>query len=125
LKYFFSLILLLTLICQTSQLYEGLSDKQLERLEHISENIRCPKCSYGNINSSNAQISRDLKEEIAQLIIEGYQDDDIFKIMEDRYGNYINLQTKPKDNLLLYLLPLAILVISILFVTIYTIKKPK
>ena len=124
-KYFFSLILLLTLICQTSQLYEGLSDEQLERLEHLSENIRCPKCSYGNINSSNAQISKDLKEEIAQLIIEGYKDDDIFEIMEDRYGNYINLQTKPKDNLVLYLLPLAILVISILFVTIYTIKKPK
>ena len=124
-KYFFSLILLLTLICQTSQLYEGLSDEQLERLEHLSENIRCPKCSYGNINSSNAQISKDLKEEIAQLIIEGYKDDDIFEIMEDRYGNYINLQTKPKDNLVLYLSPLAILVISILFVTIYTIKKPK
>ena len=124
-KYFFSLILLLTLICQTSQLYEGLSDEQLERLEHLSENIRCPKCSYGNINSSNAQISKDLKEEIAQLIIEGYKDDDIFEIMEDRYGNYINLQTKPKDNLVLYLLPLAILVIFILFVTIYTIKKPK
>ena len=112
-------------MCIRDRLYEGLSDKQLERLEHLSENIRCPKCSYGNINSSNAQISRDLKEEIAQLIIEGYQDDDIFEIMEDRYGNYINLQTKPKDNLVLYLLPLAILVISILFVTIYTIKKPK
>ena len=51
-------------------LYENLNADQLKRLDYLSENIRCPKCSYGNINSSNAPISKDLKQEIANLIEE-------------------------------------------------------
>ena len=59
-------------------LYSNLNPEELKRLNYLSDNIRCPKCSYGNISSSNAPISKDLKEEIAELINIGYSNEEIF-----------------------------------------------
>ena len=91
----FRLLLILSLSLTAEQLYEGLNEEQLQRLTYLSDNIRCPKCTYGNISSSNAPISKDLKEEIAELIIIGYSDQEIFNLMEDRYGEYVILKTDP------------------------------
>ena len=107
------------------KIYENLNTDQLKRLDYLSENIRCPKCSYGNINSSNAPISKDLKQEIANLIEEGFTNDEIFNLMEERYGNYVILKTDINENTTLFLIPLMVLLISILLVTTYTIKRSK
>ena len=106
-------------------LYSNLNPEELKRLNYLSDNIRCPKCSYGNISSSNAPISKDLKEEIAELINTGYSNEEIFDLMEKRYGDYVILKTDLDDNKTLFLAPLMILIISILLVTTYTIKKSK
>ena len=106
-------------------LYSNLNPEELKRLNYLSDNIRCPKCSYGNISSSNAPISKDLKEEIAELINTGYSNEEIFDLMEKRYGDYVILKTDLDDNKTLFLIPLMILIISILLVTTYTIKKSK
>jgi cytochrome c-type biogenesis protein CcmH/NrfF len=45
--------------------------------------------------------------------------------MEKRYGDYVILKTDLEDNKTLFLVPLMILIISILLVTTYTIKKSK
>ena len=110
---------------QADALYEDLDKEELERLEYLADNIRCPKCSYGNISSSNAPISKDLKKEIASLINEGYSDQEIFDLMQDRYGDYILLDTNIEDNKSIFLIPLVVLIISILLVTTYTIRKSK
>ena len=85
---FFS-IFFISLFIYADQLYTGLDEQQLRRLNYLSDNIRCPKCSYGNISSSNAPISKDLKEEIAQMILANKTDDEIYDTMSERYGNYI------------------------------------
>ncbi|MFL2487905.1 MAG: cytochrome c-type biogenesis protein CcmH [Gammaproteobacteria bacterium] len=123
----FKLLIVLSLPISLSaeNLYENLNAEELKRLNYLSDNIRCPKCSYGNISSSNAPISKDLKEEIAELIREGNTNDEIFDLMEKRYGDYVILKTDLKDNKTLFLVPLMILIISILLVTTYTIKKSK
>ena len=118
-------VLSLPLSLSAENLYENLNAEELKRLSYLSDNIRCPKCSYGNISSSNAPISKDLKEEIAGLINEGYSNDEIFDLMEKRYGDYVILKTDLEDNKTLFLVPLMILIISILLVTTYTIKKSK
>ena len=110
---------------QADALYEDLDKEELERLEYLADNIRCPMCSYGNLSSSNAPISSDLKQEIASLINEGYSDQEIFDFMQDRYGDYILLDTNIEDNRSIFLIPLVVLVISILLVTTYTIRKSK
>ena len=121
---FFS-IFFISFFIYADQLYTGLDEQQLKRLNHLSDNIRCPKCSYGNISSSNAPISKDLKEEIAQMIVANKTDDEIYDIMSERYGDYILLNDVEKRNPLIFLAPLVALIISILVVTIYTIKKSK
>ena len=110
---------------QADALYEDLDKEELERLEYLADNIRCPMCSYGNLSSANAPISSDLKQEIASLINEGYSDQEIFDFMQDRYGDYILLDTNIEDNRSIFLIPLVVLVISILLVTTYTIRKSK
>ena len=121
---FFS-IFSISFFIYADQLYSGLDEQQLKRLNHLSDNIRCPKCSYGNISSSNAPISKDLKEEIAQMILANKTDDEIYDTMSERYGDYILLNDVEKRNPLIFLAPLIALIISISMVTIYTIKKSK
>ena len=121
---FFS-IFFISLFIYADQLYTGLDEQQLKRLNHLSDNIRCPKCSYGNISSSNAPISKDLKEEIAQMILANKTDDEIYDTMSERYGEYILLNDVEKRNPLIFLAPLIAIIISISVVTIYTIKKSK
>ena len=121
----FNIFIFFTLPIYAENLYENLNPQQLKRLDYLAENIRCPKCSYGNINSSNAPISKDLKQEIASLIKEGYSNDEIFEFMEERYGNYVILKTDINENKTLFLIPLIVLLISILLVTTYTIKRSK
>tara|TARA_B100000427_G_scaffold116585_1_gene96873 strand:+ start:191 stop:577 length:387 start_codon:yes stop_codon:yes gene_type:complete len=125
LKNTFRFLLIFSFLIQADTLYEDIDENELERLEYLADNIRCPKCSYGNISSSNAPISKDLKKEIASLINEGYSDQEIFDLMQDRYGDYILLDTNIEDNKSIFLIPLMILVISILLVTTYTIRKSK
>ena len=125
LRNIFKIIIIFILPICAESLYENLDSEELKRLNYLSDNIRCPKCSYGNISSSNAPISKDLKEEIAQLINDGYSDDEIFNLMEERYGGYVILKTDIDDNKTLFLVPLMVLIISILLVTTYTIKKTK
>ena len=125
LKNTFRFFLFFCFLIQADALYEDIDENELERLEYLADNIRCPKCSYGNISSSNAPISKDLKKEIASLINEGYSDQEIFDLMQDRYGDYILLDTNIEDNKSIFLIPLMILVISILLVTTYTIRKSK
>ncbi len=121
---FFS-IFALSLFVYTDQLYEGLNEQELRRLNYLSDNIRCPKCSYGNISSSNAPISKDLKQEIADMIVSNMSDQEIYDAMSERYGEYILLNDIEKRNPFIFLIPLIVLFISILVVTIYTSKKSK
>ena len=125
LLHIFKIFFIFILPIHAENLYENLNSDQLKRLDYLSENIRCPKCSYGNINSSNAPISKDLKQEIANLIDEGYTDSEIFQFMEERYGNYVILKTNIDENKTLFLIPLMVLLISIVLVTTYTIKRSK
>ena len=94
LLHIFKIFFIFALPIAAENLYENLNADQLKRLDYLSENIRCPKCSYGNINSSNAPISKDLKQEIANLIAEGYTNDEIFDLMEAVSYTHLTLPTR-------------------------------
>ena len=53
----------------------------------ISE-IRCPKCTSGSIASSDVQVSRDLKNKVYELILDGSTDAEIKKYVSERFGSF-------------------------------------
>ena len=85
------LLNLLFLICfiQGNEVYKFNSLEEEKRFYDLIHEIRCPKCTSGSIASSNAPVSEDLKNKIAELINEGYSDQEIKEYAKDRFGNEV------------------------------------
>lgn len=85
------LLNLLFSICfiQGNEVYKFHSLEDEKRFYDLIQEIRCPKCTSGSIASSNAPVSEDLKNKIAELINEGYSDKEIKEYAKDRFGNEV------------------------------------
>ena len=93
------------------------------RARNISKNIRCMVCQNQSIDESNAPLAKDLRILIRDKIKEGNKDEEIYKFLTDRYGDFILL--KPpfnSKNLILWLLPFIFLFFGI-YVVFYHNKK--
>ena len=66
--------------------FENIKDE--ERFYSLIKEIRCPKCTSGSIASSDAPVSRDLKNKVYELMVEGSSDVEIKKYVSDRFGNF-------------------------------------
>ena len=76
-------------ICSFGEIVYQFEDiAQEKRFYSLISEIRCPKCTSGSIASSDAPISRDLKNKVYDLIIDGSSDDEIKKYVSDRFGNF-------------------------------------
>ena len=60
---------------------------QEKRFYSLISEIRCPKCTSGSIASSDAPVSRDLKNKVYELVLNGSSDDEIKAYVSDRFGN--------------------------------------
>jgi len=77
---------------------EMLENKEQEiRARNISKNIRCMVCQNQSIDESNASLAKDLRVLIRKKIKEGNNDQEIYKFLTDRYGDFVLL--KPSFNL--------------------------
>ena len=93
------------------------------RARNISKNIRCMVCQNQSIDESNSPLAKDLRILIRDKIKEGNKDEEIYKFLTDRYGDFILL--KPpfnSENLILWLLPFIFLILGI-YVVFYHNKK--
>ena len=79
---------------------------QEKRFYSLISEIRCPKCTSGSIASSDAPVSRDLKNKVYDLMIEGSSDDEIKKYVSDRFGNFSDYRPSLEGaNYILWLSP--------------------
>ena len=95
------------------------------RARNISKNIRCMVCQNQSIDESNAPLAKDLRILIRDKIKEGYKDDDIYKFLTVRYGDFILLKPPLNSkNLILWFLPFIFLILGI-YVVFYHNKKSR
>ena len=93
------------------------------RARNISKNIRCMVCQNQSIDESNAPLAKDLRILIRDKIKEGNQDEEIYKFLTDRYGDFILLKPPLNSkNLILWFLPFIFLIFGI-YVVFYHNKK--
>ena len=101
------------------------SPKYELRARNISKNIRCMVCQNQSIDESNAPLAKDLRILIRDKIKEGYKDEDIYKFLTDRYGDFILLKPPLNSkNLILWFLPFIFLILGT-YVVFYHNKKSR
>ncbi len=93
------------------------------RARNISKNVRCMVCQNQSIDESSAPLAKDLRILIRDKIKEGKKDEEIYKFLTDRYGDFILLKPPLNSkNLILWLLPFVFFILGI-YVVLYHNKK--
>jgi cytochrome c-type biogenesis protein CcmH len=81
-----------------------------QRLNAISENLRCLVCQNESLAGSRADLAEDLRREVRHLIEAGKSDKEIIDFLVSRYGDYVLYDPPFKaTTLLLWLGPFALL----------------
>jgi cytochrome c-type biogenesis protein CcmH len=62
---------------------------QQARYTDLINRLRCVTCRGYSIADSNIELASDLRRQVRELMAQGKTDDEIFKYMTDRYGDYI------------------------------------
>lgn len=68
------------------------------RTKHISSGLRCPVCQGLSVADSNADAARAMHDRIAELVSQGYSEDQIVDYFVGRYGAWVRLEP-PREGL--------------------------
>jgi cytochrome c-type biogenesis protein CcmH len=95
-----------------------LSGQQLEqRTMAISAELRCPVCQGLAIGDSPSIMAANMKAQVREMLARGYTEEQILKYFEKSYGQFVLLKPKFQGvNALVWILPVAVLVIGFVLV---------
>ena len=94
--------------------YEFSNEELEQRYQHLSAELRCPKCQNQNIADSNAPIAQDLRKRLYQQLEEGASDSEILDYMVARYGEFVLYRPRFSGaTAVLWLAPLLLLVAAL------------
>lgn len=124
-------LLILTLLC-ASQTDAAFNLKQFNNPEHAKRyegliyQMRCLVCQNQTIADSDADLAKDLRDEIFKMIEAGKTDQEIIDFMVTRYGEFVLY--KPRIEQKTWLLwggPVLLLLAGILVLILNTTKRNK
>ncbi len=100
--------------------------KQEMRARNISKNIRCLVCQNQSIDDSSAPLAKDLRTLIRIKVQENDTDEEIYRFLTDRYGDFILLKPPLKiSTFLLWSLPFVFIIIGIFILFVHNKKSKK
>lgn len=104
---------------------EALSDPALEsRAREISQNLRCLVCQNETIDESNSPLASDLRVLVREQLIEGKKDDEIYRYVTERYGEFVLLKPSMSgSNLVLYLSGPLLLCFALIAMGMYVTRR--
>jgi cytochrome c-type biogenesis protein CcmH len=80
------------------------------RFQSLTRELRCLVCQNENLADSNADLARDLRHEVFDLMQQGKSDDEIKQYLVDRYSDFVLYDPPMKaSTMLLWFGPFLIL----------------
>jgi cytochrome c-type biogenesis protein CcmH len=110
----------LPFIAQAIDTHTFTNPQQQASYESLISELRCLVCQNQTIGDSNADLAKDLREQIFEMLNQGKSKQDIIDYMTARYGDFVLY--KPPFNLttsLLWLAPALFLIIGIISILIF------
>ncbi len=108
------------------EVYQFDDPEKTARFKQFTAELRCPKCQNQNLADSNAEIARDLRAKLQQMLTADKSDDEIVTYMIDRYGDFVLY--KPRVSSQTYLLwfgPFLLLIIALIIVFFIVRRRSK
>ena len=99
--------------------------EQEARFQQLTLELRCLVCQNQNLADSDAELARDLREEIHEMMMAGQDNEQIKTFLVDRYGDFVLYRPALGGNtLLLWLMPGILLGIGAI-VILFTVRNRK
>jgi cytochrome c-type biogenesis protein CcmH len=98
-----------------NSIYPLNSAKQEAQFNHLLKDLRCLVCQNQDLADSNAELAKDLRLQVYQLVKEGKSDSEITGYLTSRYGDFILFKPPVKGaTLLLWFGPFLFLLLGFL-----------
>ncbi|NOR71931.1 MAG: cytochrome c-type biogenesis protein CcmH [Methylomarinum sp.] len=118
-------LLILSFNCFSAVEYRKFNNPQQEQsYKVLIEELRCLVCQNQTIADSNADLAKDLRRQVYEMLQQGKSQDEIVEFMIQRYGDFVlyNPQFKLKTGLL-WLGPVVFLLIGLLMLILFVRKN--
>lgn len=104
--------------------FHSFDNKQQERLfTQLVNDLRCVKCQNQNLAMSEAEIARDMRDKVYEIVKKGGTREDVIKYMTDRYGEFVLYKPRFEVKTILLWVGPAVLLLLSLFFLLKLIKK--
>ena len=106
------MFLLLSFQVVPDDLNTDLTETQQELYQGIIQEVRCLVCQNQSIAESNAELAKDLREEIFQQVEQGRNEAQVKSYLKERYGDFVLYEPSFKQSTyFLCLSPILILIL--------------
>ena len=98
--------------------------QQEETYQVLIEELRCLVCQNQTIADSNAELAKDLRRQVYEMLQQGKSKDEIATFMTERYGDFVlyNPPFKVKTGVL-WIGPVIFLLIGLVMLFVFTRRK--
>ena len=97
-----------------------------KRYQTLVTELRCLVCQNQTIADSNADLAKDLRREVHNMLVEGKTDDEIKDFMLERYGDFVLYNPPVKTTTVpLWIGPFVLLAIGIVVVAVMVHRRSR
>lgn len=123
------LFIILLLISSTSlwaiEVYDFKNQQQRELYQELTQELRCLVCQNQNLADSDADLAKDLKNQVADFVMNDQDKDTILAYMVQRYGDFVTYNPPLNaGTFFLWFSPFIVLLIGAV-ILIFNIRKKK